>query len=50
MANGIGRSHKPGKQNRQQPYSTTDSSNTPLTTLNRNETINENNDITSKES
>ena len=48
MANGIGRSHKPGKQNRQQPDSTTDSSNVPSTTSNHNETINENNDITSK--
>ena len=48
MANRIGIAHKLSKQNRQQPDSTTDSSNVPSTTSNHNETINENNDITSK--
>ena len=48
MANRIGRAHKLGKQNRQRPDSTTDSSNAPSTTSNCNETTDLNNDITSK--
>ena len=40
ITNRIGRAHKPGKQNRQQPDSTADSSNIPSTTSSCKETNN----------
>ena len=42
MANGIGQSHKLGKQNRNRPVSTTDPSNESPTTSNCHELFNEN--------
>ena len=49
MAKGIGQAHKLGRQNRQQPGSTNDSSNRPSVILNSHDIFNENIDIKSKE-
>ena len=40
MANGIGRAHKIGKQNRKRPEITTDTSKAPLTHWNSHEKLN----------
>ena len=47
MANGIGRSHNPGKQNRKRPDSNTDTSKSASTHSNSHANLNENIDITS---
>ena len=50
MSNGIGQSHKLGKQNRKQNGSTNNPSNKPSSSSNIHDNFNKNIDITSKES